>query len=94
MTAQGEYFSKVDGQVLMSPKAVALIFGVSEQQVIDRLYVSRPGGTVDGELFSADMPMFWVQNGRRRIREAFAAVGREDMAEALSYLARLENGAA
>lgn len=92
-------YSAVDGLIdrdgnggfYISPRGLALIFGVSESQV--RKAVDKSGGPRSpGEVFSTSLPYIWIQNGRRRIREAFAVVGEEDMGVALAYLDRLEGG--
>ncbi|MET8648542.1 hypothetical protein [Nocardia aurea] len=78
------------GRFLLSCAALAVVFGVSEEQVKAKVGPSgNPGATVN-----ASMPYLWLQNGRRRIREAFAAIGDEDMADALAYLQRLEGAQA
>lgn len=80
-----------NGEFLLTAKALALIFGVPEAQVHDR--VGKSGASQSpGQAFSARLPYIWLQNGRRRIREAFAVIGDEDMASALVYLDRLEGG--
>ncbi|MFE3051574.1 hypothetical protein [Nocardia sp. NPDC059239] len=85
------FFSQDDnGEFYLSPKALALIFGVSEDQVREVGNRYKPQGLSDGEIYTAHMPHLWMQNGRRRIREAFAAIGDDDFSEAVAYLARLE----
>lgn len=77
-----------DGDILLSARAMALIFGVSESQVLEQI-----GGTSrDTTAFKATVPARWLQNGRRRIREAFAAIGEDDLVGAIAYLERLEGG--
>lgn len=91
MTTRKDLIARhTDGEVYLTPRAMALICGVSEQQVKDRLGGAATGAP--GEMFSVDVPPLWIKNGRRRIREAFAAVGEENFATALAYLDRLEGG--
>lgn len=91
MIANDDDLFRVRGnELFLSPRAMALIFGVPEQQVRD-LSMQAPQIHASPELMSTNVPMFWAQNGRRRIREAFAAIGTEDLIEAVRYLDRLEN---
>lgn len=71
-----------NGEIMMSPEALALIFGASREQI-----QLAAGGyyTIPGEM---------VKNGKRRTREAFAAVGDEDIWKAMEYWAAKDHDAA
>lgn len=91
ITSPDGFFTKLGGEFFLSTGALALMFGVSERQVLDRLDThSKPTA---GSQFSTQFPHLWIQNGRRRVREAFAAIGSDDMASALAYLERLGGAA-
>lgn len=82
-----------DGTEVMSARAVSLIYGVPVDQVAARL-AAGAGSAADGELFETSVPYLWIQNGRRRVREAAAVIGTEDIRSIVAYLDRLEGDAA
>ncbi|MBF6411004.1 hypothetical protein [Nocardia farcinica] len=86
------FTQRPDGTEMMSPRAAALIYGVSVEQLTDRITADSAGAR-DGQSFTTSVPHLWVQNGRRRVREAAAVIGTEDMKEIVAYLDRLEGGA-
>lgn len=77
-----ELYRIVDGEPMVSPKGVALLMGVTEDQV--RAVSIFRGADV------ANLPPEWVKAGLRRRKEYEAATGRTDMIGALEYWAAKE----
>jgi hypothetical protein len=81
-----ELMRDVDGELMLSPEALSLLFGV------DVALIEAQGKSTmhDGHI---TLPQAWWQAGRRRTREAAAATGSEDLVDILGYWAARERGA-
>lgn len=62
---------------VLSADQMAAIFDVTPEQV---------KGCVDSTAGLATIPAEWWKSGRRRLREAEAAIGRQDFMAAVDYL--------
>ncbi|MFX1757253.1 hypothetical protein [Rhodococcus sp. As11] len=77
-----ELYRHIDGEPVVSAKGLALLLGVSEDQV--RALAQFRGTGVDA------LPPEWVKAGLRRAKEYQAATGHDDMLGALEYWAARE----
>lgn len=74
---------EIDGEPMLDPQAMALLFGVDESAVC-----ALP--IVDGNI---RIPREWARRGRRRAREAMAATQSESIIDAMRHWARHDHGA-
>lgn len=77
---------KIDGEILIDSQAMALLFGVDAELI--SAHSKRK--TVTG---ATKFPSAWIQQGRRRAREAMAHTGSEAMLDSLRYWAQRDYGA-
>jgi hypothetical protein len=74
----------VDGQLVLSARAVGLLVGVPEAEV-DSVMSAQLDGTDKASWTVIDLPEEWMRRGRRRSREAAAALGSSDLLDVLAY---------
>ena len=72
-----ELYRYIDGEPMLSAAGMALLLGVTEEQM--RAQAERSGTGI------AALPESWVKAGNRRRKEYEAATGRTDMLGALEY---------
>ncbi|MEZ7240779.1 hypothetical protein QYS60_23775 [Rhodococcus sp. GXMU-t2271] len=72
-----ELYRYIDGEPTLSAAGMALLLGVTEEQM--RAQAERSGTGI------AALPEAWVKAGNRRRKEYEAATGRTDMLGALAY---------
>lgn len=76
-----QMYDEIDGEPMLTPLGVAVLFGVTEEQV-------RELGNGAGA--SAVLPSAWIRQGKRRSKEYQAHTGRDDMRGALHWWADRE----
>lgn len=72
-----ELYRYIDGEPVLSAAGMALLLGVTEEQM--RAQAERSGTGI------AALPEAWVKSGIRRRKEFEAATGRTDVLGALEY---------
>lgn len=73
----------ISGEPMLCEKTMSLLFGVPVADI-------KALPVIDG---SMRIPADWTRRGRRRMQEAFARLGDEDMWDAIEYWAREDLGA-
>lgn len=74
---------EVNGEPMLDAASMALMFGVHVADVEALIFL-------DG---AARIPDAWLQQGRRRTREAAAHIGSAEFHDVLAYWARKDHGA-
>lgn len=79
-------WQEVDGEPMLSPRGMAILFGVDEAEVLAIARNEKPDGTGAGTI-----PQEWIRNGVRRRKAAQAALGYDaGMLQVLQYYQRTE----
>lgn len=84
-----ELTRNIEGEPMMSPAALALLFGVDAKTISDHMSAQLPVGGAG----AVSCPAMWVKRGRRRSKEAAAATGSNDVFDILAYWAERDLGA-
>ncbi|MDV2477844.1 hypothetical protein F8M49_25050 [Rhodococcus zopfii] len=72
-----ELYRYIDGEPVLSAAGMALLLGVTEEQMCAQ--AARSGTAI------TELPEAWVKSGRRRSKEYQAATGRDDVLGALEF---------
>jgi hypothetical protein len=81
-----ELIRDINGELMLSPEALSLLFGVDVE-----LITAHGKRTMDDGHIT--LPSAWMQAGRRRTSEAAAATGSRELLDILAYWARRDRGA-